>query len=176
MSNATSAVIPARAGLGWQIGLWTSPVLLAGLYGSAGFMKTTMTPEQLVPIGLNYAVDIPHWLLLFIGACELAGAVGIVLPAATRIAPSLTRLAALGFVALQVLAIGFHITRGEAHGLPFNLVLMALAAFVLWGRTRKAPVKGRRQAAEVELHGLQPAIRGPGSRRSASQSWRHRAA
>jgi len=143
MSNPNSAVLSTRPGLGWQIGLWIAQLLLAGFYGLAGFMKTTMTPEQLVPIGLNYAVDIPHWLLLFIGACEIAGAIGIVLPAATRIAPSLTPLAALGFVALQVLAIGFHIMRGEAHSLAFNVVLLALAAFVLWGRAWKAPLRGR---------------------------------
>ena len=66
-----------------------------------------------------------------------------VLPALTRIQPWLTPLAALGFVAIQVLAIGFHITRGEVHGLPMNVVLLALAAFVVWGRTRKAPIEGR---------------------------------
>lgn len=144
MSNtSTTAVLPPRAGLGWQIGLWVTQVLLAGFYGLAGFMKTTMAPEQLVPMGLNYAVDIPHWLLLFIGACELAGAIGIVLPALTRIQPWLTPLAALGFVAIQVLAICFHLTRAEIHGLPMNVVLLALAAFVVWGRTRKAPIEGR---------------------------------
>lgn len=144
MSNtSTTAVLPSRAGLGWQIGLWVTQVLLAGFYGLAGFMKTTMAPEQLVPMGLNYAVDIPHWLLLFIGACELAGAIGIVLPALTRIQPWLTPLAALGFVAIQVLAICFHLTRAEIHGLPMNVVLLALAAFVVWGRTRKAPIEGR---------------------------------
>ena len=144
MSNtSTTAVLPSRPGLGWQIVLWITQVLLAGFYGLAGFMKTTMAPEQLVPIGLNYAVDIPHWLLLFIGACELAGAVGIVLPALTRIQPWLTPLAALGFVAIQVLAICFHLMRAEIHGLPMNAVLLALAAFVVWGRTRKAPIEGR---------------------------------
>ena len=141
--RTTTAVLAPRAGLGWQIALWTSQILLAGFYGLSGFMKTTMTPEQLVPMGLNYAVDIPHWLLLFIGAMELAGAVGIVLPAIARIAPSLTPLAALGFVTLQVLAIVFHITRGELHVLPMNVVLVAIAVFVLWGRAAKAPIEGR---------------------------------
>ena len=41
---------------------------------------------------------------------------------------------ALGLVLVQVLAIGFHIMRKEPQTLPANLVLLALAAFVAWGR------------------------------------------
>ncbi|MFN4922215.1 MULTISPECIES: DoxX family protein [Bradyrhizobium] len=141
--NGRTAVLNQRAGLGWQIGLWISQILLAGLYGLAGFIKTTIPPAQLVPMGLNYATEFPHWLLLFIGFAELAGAVGILLPALTRIMPSLTPLAALGLATIQVLAIGFHISRGELNVLPMNLALLGLAVFVLWGRVKKAPIARR---------------------------------
>ena len=52
-------------------------------------------------------------------------------------------LAALGFSAIQVLAMGLHSMRGEFQVLPVNLVLLALSLFVLWGRTSKAPVAAR---------------------------------
>ena len=143
MSNVNTAAVTPRAGLGWQLGLWSSQILLCLFFGASGLFKLFVAPESLVPMGLNYATDIPHWLLLFIGIAEAAGAIGIVLPALTRIEPSLTPLAALGFVALQVLAICFHLMRGEIHGLPLNFVLVALAAFVLWGRTKKAPIEPR---------------------------------
>jgi hypothetical protein len=49
---------------------------------------------------------------------------------------------------IQVLAIGFHIMRGEfAEMAAMNLSLLALSAFVLWGREAKAPIKPRRFAA-----------------------------
>jgi hypothetical protein len=45
---------------------------------------------------------------------------------------------------LQVLAFAFHAYRGEFGVLPVNVVLLALSAFVFWGRSRKAPILPRR--------------------------------
>jgi putative oxidoreductase len=73
-------------------------------------------------------------LLRFIGVAELAGGLGLILPAATRIRPMLTPLAALGLATIMTLAFVFHIQRGEWDALPVNAVLGALAAFVAWGR------------------------------------------
>ena len=144
MSNIqNTAALPVRASLGWKFGLWSAQVLLCLFFGASGLCKLFVAPANLVLMGLNYATDIPHWLLLFIGFAEVVGAIGIMLPALTRIEPSLTPLAALGFVALQVLAICFHLVRSEVHGLPLNLILLALAALVLWGRTKKAPIGSR---------------------------------
>lgn len=133
-----------RAGLGWRAGLWTAQAVLAVLFGTAGVMKTFMAPDALVPMGLSYATDIPLWLLRFIGVSELAGAVGIILPALTRVMPRLTPLAALGFATIQILAIAFHMMRGElAEMAPMNISLLALSLFVLWGRISKAPITSR---------------------------------
>jgi uncharacterized membrane protein YphA (DoxX/SURF4 family) len=148
MSNVQSLSTDNRAPFRWEIALWSAQILLALLFGAAGVMKTFLAPEALVPMGLTYATEIPYWLLRFIGVCELAGAVGVILPALTRIMPIYTSLAALGFVMIQVLAIGFHIMRGEfAEMAAMNLSLLALSAFVLWGREAKAPIKPRRFAA-----------------------------
>jgi hypothetical protein len=78
------------------------------------------------------------------GVLDLLGGIGILLPAVTRIAPALTVLAALGCTALQVGAIVFHLSRGEAADTPFNVLLAALALFVAWGRRSKAPIAARR--------------------------------
>jgi len=72
-----------------------------------------------------------------------AGALGLILPAVTRIRPKLTAAAGLGLVTVMVLAAAFHLSRGEAQVLPLNLTLGALAAFVAWGRSRKAPILPR---------------------------------
>lgn len=127
----------------WNIALWVVQIVLAAVYGMAGFMKLTQPIDALVASGMSYAGDYPELLTRFIGTMEVLGAIGIILPAATRIAPRLTPLAALGFSAIQVLAMGLHTMRGEYQVLPVNLVLLALSLFVLWGRSRKAPIAPR---------------------------------
>ncbi|MBB4123568.1 DoxX family protein [Martelella radicis] len=141
IANSSASLRPNQ--FKWQIGLWAAQILLAVFYGFAGTLKTFMPPDALPAMGLNYATQIPFLLLRFIGICELAGTIGILLPALTRIKPSLTPLAALGFVAIQILAIAFHIYRGEIEVLPMNMIALAIAAFVVWGRTRKLPITPR---------------------------------
>jgi hypothetical protein len=46
-------------------------------------------------------------------------------------------------VVLQLLAMAFHVSRGEIPVLPLNLVLLTLSAFVLWGRATRAPIAPR---------------------------------
>jgi putative oxidoreductase len=87
--------------------------------------------------------DVPRWLVRFIGTSELLGALGLILPAAMRIKPVLTGFAALGLLTIMVLAALFHASRGEFGMLRVNSVLGALAAFVAWGRLKKAPIPAR---------------------------------
>lgn len=128
----------------WNIALWIVQVLLAAFYAFAGVMKVSQPMEALAAAGMAYAVDYPDLLTRFVGTMEILGAIGVLLPALTRIQPRLTVLAALGFSLIQVLAIGLHGLRGEtAMTLPMNLVLLALSLFVVWGRTSKAPIAPR---------------------------------
>lgn len=130
-------------GKGWTIGLWVAQALLAAMFLMAGFMKLTSAPADMVAMGMLWAENAPVALIRFIGLAEVAGAAGLILPAATRIMPDLTKLAAAGLAVIMVLAAGLHITRGEFGVVPMNVILFALAAFVIWGRTRKAPIAPR---------------------------------
>ncbi|AIO31950.1 doxX-like family protein [Burkholderia cenocepacia] len=144
MTNTQASSLPAsEAGRGWHITLWTIQIILAVLYAMSGVMNTFMSPSQLISTGMSHAAVLPYALLRFLGIAELAGVVGLLLPALSRIKPALTPLAALGFVVLQVLAMGYHITHGELFMLPVNLVLLALAALIWWGRTKKSPIASR---------------------------------
>lgn len=126
------------------IALWIVQILLAIAFGMAGFMKLSMPMDALAANGMTFVMHTPEWLVRFIGFAEVAGALGMILPAATRILPFLTPLAALGFAIIQVLAIGVHASLGEtAMTLPMNLVLLALSLFVAWGRWKKAPIAPR---------------------------------
>lgn len=64
-------------------------------------------------------------------------------PALTRIQPRLIVLAALGCVLLQIAAMIFHLSRGEAPAVPLNIILLALSVFILWGRGKRAPISPR---------------------------------
>ena len=81
-----------------------------------------------------WADDLPVPLVRFIGFSELAGALGVVLPWLTGIRPRLTPLAALGLMTIMLLAVLFHLWRGEAAIIGMHLVVAAIAAFVAWGR------------------------------------------
>ena len=127
----------------WNIGLWVAQAALAAMFLMAGFMKLTSGPADLVAQGMAWAENAPVALIKFIGTAEVLGALGVILPAATRIMPDLTKLAALGLATIMVLASCVHTYRGEYEVLPVNLVLFALAVLVIWGRSRKAPIAPR---------------------------------
>jgi uncharacterized membrane protein YphA (DoxX/SURF4 family) len=125
-----------------RIALWIVQSVLALAFLGAGFTKT-FTPLDELAAAMPWVADVPSFLPRFIGVAEILGAVGLVLPAATRILPRLTPLAAMGLMTVMVLAAGFHVSRGEFEGLVPNAVLFALSAFVAWGRTKRAPIEPR---------------------------------
>src|SRR5262245_22830625 len=82
--------------------LWTVQVLLAIAFGMAGVMKATQ-PIEVLAAQMVWPGDVPSALVRFIGVSELLGGIGLVLPAATRIQPRLTPLAAVGLVVVMIL-------------------------------------------------------------------------
>lgn len=123
----------ATTGKRHNLVLWVVQILLAAAYGLAGFMKLTQPIEALTQM-MGWPGEMPA-LARFIGAAELAGALGLILPMATGIQPRLTALAAAGLALIQVLAIAFHVHRGEFGILPVNAVLLGLALLVWRGRS-----------------------------------------
>jgi hypothetical protein len=71
---------------------------------------------------------LPPALVRFIGVSELAGALGLIMPAITRIKPRLTPLAAAGLVLVMIFAAAFHILRGELGALLINATLGSRAS------------------------------------------------
>lgn len=121
-----------------NIGLWSAQILLVALYGMVGIMKLTQPIPELTAM-MGWPGLVPALAVRFIGLAELAGALGLILPILTKILPRLTILAALGLVAVQIGAMATHISLGEFSVLPLNLVLLALAAFVAYGRNKTHP-------------------------------------
>ena len=125
-----------------NVSLWTAQLVLFAMFALAGVMKSTQ-PIATLSQTITWAAELPVALVRLIGVSELAGAIGILLPSLTRIKPGLTPLAALGLAVVMLLALGFHIMRGEMNMLGMPILLGALAAFVAWGRSRRAPIKAR---------------------------------
>jgi putative oxidoreductase len=128
----------------WRISLWLVQLLLAVVIGNDGFVKATYSIEALAAtLGWLGQMSGGLGLVRLIGAIELAAALGLVLPTATRILPHFTPLSALVLTVLMWVAVVFHTMRGEWQALPATVALGLLAAFVAWGRLTKAPVDSR---------------------------------
>lgn len=132
----------ASTNKGLHIGLWVVQVLLAVAFLGAGTMKT-LTPIAELQTKMTWIKDGMDPLVRFIGITEILGALGLILPTATRIKPWLTPLAAGGLALTMVLAMFTHLRLGEYPGIVANLVLGGLAGFVIWGRSGKAKVSSR---------------------------------
>ena len=120
-------------------GLWIVQSLLAVIFIGTAFWKL-LTPIPKLAAMIPWAGQVSPAFLYMTAFFDLCGGIGLVLPAATRIKPQLTVLAALGCAALQASAIVFHLSRGEGSHTPFNFLLVALALFVAWGRRVRAPI------------------------------------
>ena len=140
--NTTAAHPSTDAAKALRLPLWIAQAILAVAFTLAGLVKLTTPMAQMVA-RLPFAAMMPGWLLRLIGVAELAGAVGVVLPALTRVRPGLTPLAAALLSLLMLLAGVYHLSRGELSALPTIVMLGALALFVTWGRTMKVPIEGR---------------------------------
>ncbi len=142
MSNHVEPTLARPRNKALHVSLWIVQIMLALAFGFAGFMKLTQ-PIALLAHGMPWTQVVPAALVRFIGTSELLGAIGLLLPSITRILPRLSALAGLGLTVVMVLAMAFHVSRGEMYGIPPTLVLGLLSAFVAWGRFRKAPIKAQ---------------------------------
>ena len=115
------------------VALWVVQGLLAVAFLGAGAMKLSQPKEKLAA-NMGWVEDFSQPAVRLIGAVEVLGAIGLVLPALTGILPWLTPLAALGLVLLMVGAALTHLRRKEYGNIAMNAVLLVLAAFVAYGR------------------------------------------
>lgn len=114
--------------------LWIIQILLALLFLFAGGIKLVIPPDKLQAQAPPGAVHFPGWFLIFIGVCEVVGALGLILPGLTRTRKGLTALAALG---LAIIMIGAVIVSPIGQGISAAitpLIVGLLCAFVAYER------------------------------------------
>ena len=117
-----------------NIVLWVIAGLLAAAFLGAGLMKLTRPREKLAASGMAWTEDFSPGVIKTIGALELLAAIGLILPAVLNIAPVLVPLAATGLAVVMIGAMITHARRREFPMIAGNLVLLVLAAVVMWGR------------------------------------------
>jgi uncharacterized membrane protein len=113
--------------------LWVVQAVLAGLFGLSGLSKLSQPKEKLAP-KYPWMNDVSEAMVRFIGMVEVLGAIGLILPAATGIAPVVTPIAAAGLAVMTALAAAMHVRRREPRGVVVTAVLLVLAVLVAWGR------------------------------------------
>ncbi len=116
-----------------KIALWVAQGVLGLAFLAAGVMKLTMPLADLHD-SLSWTADVPGTLVRLIGLAEVLGALGLVLPALFDTATVLVPLAATGLALVMVGAAVVHARRKETQMIVVNVVLLALAVFVAWGR------------------------------------------
>ena len=122
-----------------NIALWIVQILLAALFMMVGAMKITQPKEKMAERA-PYTEDFSQDTLRRIGVLEVLGAIGVVLPALTRILPWLTPVAAVGLALTMLGAMRTHLRRGEYQSIVVNVILLALAVFVAYGRLVAEPI------------------------------------
>lgn len=122
-----------------NITLWILQVLLAAAFAAHGWMLVSPPPELLAMMNEQLGVA----FRLFLGVAEIAGAVGLLLPALTRKLPWLTPVAAACLAFVVASATVLHVVRSETGPAVTTAVLFLLAAFVAYGRWRVRPIAAR---------------------------------
>lgn len=127
-----------------NITLWIITGLLTAVYLLSGFGKLFVPREKMAATAeaARWVLDFNPGTLKAIGALEILGAVGLILPALLGIAPILVPLAATGLALIMTGATVMRIRRGETKAALGDGGYLALTAFVAIGRFALEPFTG----------------------------------
>jgi hypothetical protein len=114
--------------------LWIGQGLLAVTFLVSGLGKSTQSVERMIATGQTAAKIVPLPFMRVAGVSELLGVLGVILPWLTGIAKVLTPVSALGFGVIMVMAASVHTRLREPRAVAINLVILAVAVLIAWGR------------------------------------------
>ena len=123
-----------------KIILWILQILLALMFLLAGTMKFIIPVAEM---NRQSPVVLPGLFLHFIGACEILGGLGLILPSLLRIKPKLTPLAAVGLAIITLGATVITMKGGMMAAALYPLTVCLLCLFVAYGRWRLSPIQSK---------------------------------
>lgn len=109
--------------------LWAMQVFLFLTFGALGIMKLTMPVAKLTNL-LTWPGMVPEVLVRCIGAVEVAGAMGVLLPGLTRMRPWITSYAAMGLTTVMICAVGYHLMLFQGKAMVPCIILGIIAGYV----------------------------------------------
>jgi len=118
-----------------NVALWIVAGLLATAFAVASANKLLIPREKLAKApGGGWVLDFSAGFVKALGAVEILGAAGLILPALVGIAPVLSPLAAVGLGLIMIGAAIVESRRREFKHVLLNLTYLGMAAFVAFGR------------------------------------------
>jgi hypothetical protein len=128
-----------------KVAVWVVSVLLAVAFFFVGGLKLVTPTVEMAQMSQG----VPVVLLRIAGTAEVLGAFGLILPAATRIVPVLTPLAASGLVVVMLGATLTNIIIGAYPVAIQTIVLGLLAGLVAWARFTQHAIQPRAAAPQA---------------------------
>ncbi|MEV6770286.1 DoxX family protein [Nocardia sp. NPDC051030] len=118
-----------------NIALWIVTGLLAVVALVSGNIKMfTPKPKLAQAPGGQWTATAGAGVIKTLGALEVLAAIGLILPAVLDIAPVMVAVTAVCWSILMIGAMITHIRDGEYKVITANVIYLAMAAFVVWGR------------------------------------------
>lgn len=118
--------------------LWVFQIILFIAFGTLGILKLTWPIERLTAL-MVWPGSVPEFLVRAIGAAEVAGAMGVLLPALVRMQAWITPYAAMGLATVMICAVGYHLMLFQGLMVIPSIALGAIAGYVAWGRDKVVP-------------------------------------
>ena len=126
----TVSIANQNKGISVNIALWVIQILLAIAFLVSGITKAIRPSEKL---RVEFT-ELQPGVIRLVAVAEVLGALGLILPGVTGIAPALTPVAAAGLAIIMVGAVVTHARRHEVKSVVVNVVLLALTVVVAVGR------------------------------------------
>jgi hypothetical protein len=119
-----------------NVTLWITTGLLAAVALVGGASKAFVPKQKLAAQGGGeWVAEAGAGFVKGLGVLELLAALGLILPAVLNFAPVMVPVTAVCWVGLMVGAMITHVRHGDGgRFVALNLIYLALAVFVAWGR------------------------------------------
>ncbi len=129
-----------------NVALWVVQGLLAGVFLLTGTTKLVL-PREVLEKRMRWAAAWPRWRIKLLGLAEVAGAVGLVIPAAMGVAPVLSPVAALCLAVVMLGAAGTHRRLGES---VFPPLLVGVLCLVVGAARLQLPAPASSRSTQEE--------------------------
>ena len=131
----------------WSIAIWGVQAVVSAIFLMQGIMKLAIPNDQLA-FTMPWVSLAPGWLVALIGFSEMVVAAFLIFPALLRYRPEFCIIACWVLLSFMVIAIAYHALKSEYGAIPYNMLVMLLTGFILWGRLSKDPILPREPSVQ----------------------------